>query len=847
MCEKHFDPNDIKVKYGLKQLDTDALPRFYLPEKREKRPEIIKCVKRDANCSSKTYVAPKRRLTCMPNMKINAQKKLTQDSKVSVSEVTRSNFNNTSEFLLAGCSNQMPASPDATILIKSESSDDETVIIENDEKDVSSLEKASSTVDVKKEINIQENNDYFDDAIAEATSNLIADIQKTIACNEVEMKESVISENDNHNTSSEDELHFDSEDIVLKNRLEYFAKFKVASRVNVHNNDIIIDDQPLAKIRDEKPNKTYSSKSRLACMLSTEIDVKEENFSQDSTSQVIANQSQIDEEIGVIEDEVENGSAKEETYIVKEEADTMKGEAATLKAVAIIAQEKAVTVRDQKMSLKEEINVEEENLYFHEDGTENISNAEITSKTHHADSGDKNNTTNFTYIKKQKMLIPAPKTPIEYFQLFMSDSLLTDIIKCNKHMLKKKWINISLKELKVFLGLVLHMGTFKFEDIKNYFSTGRLFRANFNKYMVKARFLNILKFIRFSDSSGADHLETVQPVIDNFNRVMRESYSPCKELLVEEYVLQVTLLNSTPKFFSLPEEEDTGLTRLYLIREPCGTVLKIHLLSHESKREPFDKVFLSIARDQLDVGHTFYFKSSQTSFDLAKKLIERKTHCCGRLPKDAPNIPRSVVDADLDVYDSKSVEIDGIHICKWRMTEEKEITYLTTEAPKKTVKIINHQRKQTMQPASFMNMQQKTQIEFTGLLAKYCPMENQSMLWQVRIFIIILLMSVINAHRLFNKFSGSHMEFHEFRMIVIKSLLPSLTQPDSDNEGGAGPHRLERVSRPLLENGVYTNLQKKGCKSCFENLKKFRCTIYECRGCPGAPGLCVKCFCDIHC
>lgn len=98
-----------------------------------------------------------------------------------------------------------------------------------------------------------------------------------------------------------------------------------------------------------------------------------------------------------------------------------------------------------------------------------------------------------------------------------------------------KWTDVTVSELKLFLGLVLHMGTIKMPRLSYYWKSDPLFLSAFPQYTIQDRFLLILRYLHFNSNENEhdDRLFKIRPIVDYFNNRIAEVYYPCKELSLE--------------------------------------------------------------------------------------------------------------------------------------------------------------------------------------------------------------------------------------------------------------------------------------------------------------------------
>jgi hypothetical protein len=96
--------------------------------------------------------------------------------------------------------------------------------------------------------------------------------------------------------------------------------------------------------------------------------------------------------------------------------------------------------------------------------------------------------------------------PMDYFSVFFNDELLNNIVREIKRYARHKiselqlsprsiwstWSDVSVPEMKAFLGLIINMGLTPFPDIKDYWSSEWITLIKFfGDVMSRVRFLQI--------------------------------------------------------------------------------------------------------------------------------------------------------------------------------------------------------------------------------------------------------------------------------------------------------------------------------------------------------------------
>lgn len=121
--------------------------------------------------------------------------------------------------------------------------------------------------------------------------------------------------------------------------------------------------------------------------------------------------------------------------------------------------------------------------------------------------------------------VPNGNSPND-FELVFDNTFFSLIVnetnKYDQKILKVKWKDLTISEIKVFLSLLLHMGTIKCSKIDNYWSKSEKFSFQyFSLHVSRQRFQNVLRSLSFSSDNEIDlRLRKIIPVIDYFNNKM---------------------------------------------------------------------------------------------------------------------------------------------------------------------------------------------------------------------------------------------------------------------------------------------------------------------------------------
>lgn len=197
---------------------------------------------------------------------------------------------------------------------------------------------------------------------------------------------------------------------------------------------------------------------------------------------------------------------------------------------------------------------------------------------------------------------------------------------------------MTVEEMKIFLGLLLHMGTIRLNRLNDYWKTHQLFNIPvFRSKMSRDRFLVILRCLHFSKNPEehqpipADRLFKIRPLVDYFNNKMNEIYYPGKNICIDESMV----LWRGRLFFRqyIKNKRHKYGIKLYMLTEPDGIILKFAVytgaLDILGGRGHATNVVLHLLEEKFNCGHSVYLDNFYNSVDLAAKLLEKDTYCTG--------------------------------------------------------------------------------------------------------------------------------------------------------------------------------------------------------------------------
>lgn len=176
---------------------------------------------------------------------------------------------------------------------------------------------------------------------------------------------------------------------------------------------------------------------------------------------------------------------------------------------------------------------------------------------------------------------------MDFFQLFVPDNVLKNmVVQTNMYARKFQerfgsdgaWVDVTLPEMKAFLGYVISTSTSHCESVLSIWSGGFYSNRSLALVMSQARFEKILKYfhvVAFRSSQTTHGLYKVQPFLDSLQTSFDSAFRPSQT--------QVRLgAGEAASGAAVGQEGDSDLGRLPLL------VILARLPSHEPILSPAD-------------------------------------------------------------------------------------------------------------------------------------------------------------------------------------------------------------------------------------------------------------------
>lgn len=487
-----------------------------------------------------------------------------------------------------------------------------------------------------------------------------------------------------------------------------------------------------------------------------------------------------------------------------------------------------------------------------------------------------------------------PNTPLDYFQLFFTDELLNEIVKetnryANEKIMKHTplrkrsiwwtWKDLTLEEMKAFLGVLINMAMNPKPEIEDYFSVDWLdYQPFFKDVLSKDRFNQIFWNLHVSPPPQGPAQGTltrfgkVRNVVLYLDRKFREHYIPRNKVSIDESTIgfkgKVLF-----KVYNKDKPVKWGI-KIFVLSESCsGYICALEPYFGKNTTSRLERQDLSVTSrivlhlvnkikstyGDIEGLHVFCDRY-YTNLEVAKELYDLKVHITGTIMKNRLGLPdqvrpktkkKNTPPLKLKKGDIKSFrKEDKYHVLLWK--DSNDVTMLstlydnTTQTVRRIVK--NGIVEDVIKPTMICKYNQSMGgVDIADQYISSYAFTRKSVKWWRKVFFWLLETAIVNAYLLYNMNQGQGKERQrKFRKDLVRGLVGNVR--NSKKRGR--PSDIQDDERLNGKLHVLDILPyAKDCCVCSDRgvggTRKR--TKYCCKTCTSNPVMCVeKCFEKYH-
>ncbi|XP_063299470.1 piggyBac transposable element-derived protein 5 [Pelobates fuscus] len=266
--------------------------------------------------------------------------------------------------------------------------------------------------------------------------------------------------------------------------------------------------------------------------------------------------------------------------------------------------------------------------------------------------------------------IPAGSSVMDFFQLFIPDNVIKSMVKQTNMYAKKfqerfgrddAWMDVSLEEIKSFLGYMISTSTQHCESVLSIWSGGFYSNRSISLIMTQSRFEKILKYfhiVAFRSSQTTNGLYKIQPFLDALQNGFDSCFRPS-----QTQVLHEPLIDDDPVFIASCTERElrkrkkrkfslwvrqcssTGfICQIYVHLKEGGGMDGLDTL--KNKPQLHSMVAKNLCQNSAGKKHIIFTGPSITSLTLFEEFEKQDIYCCGLLSarkSDCTGLPKSML------------------------------------------------------------------------------------------------------------------------------------------------------------------------------------------------------------
>ena len=265
----------------------------------------------------------------------------------------------------------------------------------------------------------------------------------------------------------------------------------------------------------------------------------------------------------------------------------------------------------------------------------------------------------FVYAQGPSPRAKIAKTPLEVFQLFFTNVILSSIVQQTKLFAFQKGndMEFCIEELMAFIGLNVAMGMLHLPQVKDYWSTSKILSTPwFPSVMSRDRFLKILKFLHLVDSTlqkkkgeeGYDPLFKVRFLVDHLAAVYPQYYFPSRYLSIDEMMVgtrcRVVFLQYLPK-----KPTKFGIKVWINSEAKSGYVLNFQIYTGSEGKTKEKGLAYRVVMDLMEPyshkGHCLFIDNFYTTVKLLIDLLAKGAYCTGTARSNRKYFPMEIIPA----------------------------------------------------------------------------------------------------------------------------------------------------------------------------------------------------------
>lgn len=354
---------------------------------------------------------------------------------------------------------------------------------------------------------------------------------------------------------------------------------------------------------------------------------------------------------------------------------------------------------------------------------------------------------------------------------------------------------LTVSELKLFLGIVFAMGVKRLPEIRDHWSTDEVLADPYiSSKISRNRFEEILRYLHVADNSttlkSKDKLAKVRPMITALNTSFRAVYNPTDEVSIDEGMTPFKG-RTTIKQYMKAKPVKWGFRSWNLCDSSFYQVAFDYYAGKQVDVESDFGLAYKVVMQLVDTlapnrPYRLAINNFYTSVELALALLRRFIYVVGTVRPNRKEFPVDVVNAKLQQRGDWEWRMKEPQLLALKWRDVKEVTLLSTmHAPVAGTVTRRHEvtgkEQRVGAPLAVVDYQRIMQgVDRHDQFSRQYMFDHKSMKWWHPLFFDMLSRVMVNAWLLYRmqqekKGDGDLISLKEFTLAVIKHLAGDLS------------------------------------------------------------------------
>ncbi|XP_031338615.1 piggyBac transposable element-derived protein 4-like [Photinus pyralis] len=477
-------------------------------------------------------------------------------------------------------------------------------------------------------------------------------------------------------------------------------------------------------------------------------------------------------------------------------------------------------------------------------------------------------TFNSSYSGIQGDVLNQASKEIDYFFNLITedvtDLIITETNRYARQQDEKKWKDIDLPELSIFLALTMLMSRNKKLDMKEYWSKDPLLNSPiFGKQMPRDRYLQIKRCLHFADNENAptnNRLYKIETLLQMIKKRLADLFHPFQDLVIDESMVLFKGRLSFKQYIKTKRHRfgiklyvlcdcETGIVQDFVVYIGQQTNIQVRDVKGLGSS---GSVVAALMDPYLHKGHSLFTDNYYSSPILSTYLHENETNSSGTVRANRKHMP--VLNSKLKKGDIDWRCSDKILVMKWK--DRRDVSMITTMHENKMVnldKVDKVTGEPVKKPLCVVDYNGKMgAVDRSDMMISSIECMRKSNKWYKKLFYHVMDICMLNSHAMYSLINPEKVPLAKFQLNLIRQILEKYSATPivaPQHVRGLDVARLTGRHFPVLVPDTPKSKNPlRRCIVCSQTKlapKKRKESRYMCKDCD--VGLCVvPCFATYH-